>query len=145
MRINNCMSTRQEIKNELKCVVKINNDSAIQAPDDHGIEVILIERLRSKLLKYVSVSTTITRSSAMTVDGFMAFHHPETILLLHTSGTSVKKKLVPYSLNMVVIQQCLPIAEHRQPAPTAKHHQCLPLQSMNNLYQLIIIHGKKVG
>jgi hypothetical protein len=129
------MSTRQEIKNEFektKCVVKINNDSAIQAPDDHGIEVILIERLgsitglfRLKLLKYVSVSTTITRSSAMTVDGFRAFYHPETVLLLHTSGTSVKKKLVPYSLNMVVIQQCLPI------------------QSIDSLYQLIIIDGKK--
>ena len=71
---------------------------------------------RLKLLKYVSVSTTITRSSAMTVDGFRPFYHPETVLLLHTSGTSVQKKLVPYSLNMVVIQQCLPIAEHRQPA-----------------------------
>ena len=88
----------------------VNNDSAIQAADDRGIGVIAIERLgsitglfRLKLLKPVSISTTITRSSALTVNGFMAFDHPETVLLLHTSGTSGNKKLVPYSLDMIVI------------------------------------------
>lgn len=29
--------------------------------------------------------------------------HPETVLLLHTSGTSGNKKLVPYSLEMLVV------------------------------------------
>ena len=116
----NLTSTWQEIKNELestKCVAMIimtgatvNNDSAIQAADDRGIGVIAIERLgsitglfRLKLLKPVSISTSITRSSAMTVNGFMAFDHPETVLLLHTSGTSGNKKLVPYSLDMIMI------------------------------------------
>ena len=45
----------------------VNNNSAIKAADDHGIRLITIERwesisrlFRLKLLKYVSVSTTIT-------------------------------------------------------------------------------------
>ena len=29
--------------------------------------------------------------------------HPEIVLLLHTSGTSGNKKLVPYSLEMLVV------------------------------------------
>jgi len=121
----NLTSTWQEIKNELestKCVAMIimtgatvNNDSAIKAADMLSIGVIAIECMgsitglfRLKLLKPVSIPTTIptttTRSPAsMTVDGFMTFDHPETVLLLHTSGTSGNKKLVPYSLDMIVI------------------------------------------
>ena len=69
----------------------VYNNSAIKAADDHGIRLITIERwesisrlLRLKLLKYVSIPTT----SAMTVDGFRAFDHPDAVVLLHTSGTS---------------------------------------------------------
>ena len=35
--------------------------------------------------------------------GFTSYSHPETVLLLHTSGTSGNKKLVPYSLDMVIV------------------------------------------
>ena len=40
---------------------------------------------------------------AKTVPGFVTFDHPETVLLLHTSGTSGTKKLVPYSLDMLIV------------------------------------------
>jgi len=40
---------------------------------------------------------------AQTAPGFVAYAHPETVLLLHTSGTSGNKKLVPYSLDMVLV------------------------------------------
>ena len=73
----------------------VNNNSAIKAADDHGIRLITIklwesisQLFRSMLLKYVFVSTTITWSSAMAVDGFRAFDHRDTVVLLHTSGTS---------------------------------------------------------
>jgi hypothetical protein len=72
----------------------VNNNSAIKAADDHGIRLITIKRwesisqlFRLMLLKYVFVST-ITWSSAMAVDGFRAFDHRDTVVLLHTSGTS---------------------------------------------------------
>lgn len=42
-------------------------------------------------------------SIAKTVPGFVSFDHPETVLLLHTSGTSGTKKLVPYSLDMLIV------------------------------------------
>jgi hypothetical protein len=35
--------------------------------------------------------------------GFRAFDHPDTVVLLHTSGTSRNKKVGPYSLDMIVI------------------------------------------
>ena len=35
--------------------------------------------------------------------GFKAFDHPDTVVLLHTSGTSRNKKLGLYSLDMIVI------------------------------------------
>jgi len=73
----------------------VNNDLAIQTADD---EVITIERwesvtglFRLKLLKYVSVSTTITRSSAM--DSGHSIIQIQLCLLLHTSGISGNKKL----------------------------------------------------
>ena len=72
----------------------VNNNSAIKAADDHGIRLITIKRwesisqfFRLMLLKYVFVST-ITWSSEMAVDGFRAFDHRDTVVLLHTSGTS---------------------------------------------------------
>jgi acyl-CoA synthetase (AMP-forming)/AMP-acid ligase II len=34
---------------------------------------------------------------------FIEYNHPETVLLLHTSGTSGNKKLVPYSMDMIII------------------------------------------
>lgn len=51
-------------------------------------------------------STTIRpnfNSIPQSVEGFVRYYHPETVLLLHTSGTSGNKKLVPYSLDMLVI------------------------------------------
>lgn len=36
-------------------------------------------------------------------EGFITYNHPETVLVLHTSGTSGNKKLVPYSLDMIII------------------------------------------
>lgn len=36
-------------------------------------------------------------------EGFVQFKHPEIVLLLHTSGTSGNKKLVPYSLDMIIV------------------------------------------
>jgi len=38
-----------------------------------------------------------------TAAGYCTYSHPEIVLLLHTSGTSGNKKLVPYSLDMLVI------------------------------------------
>ena len=40
---------------------------------------------------------------AKSAPGFTSYSHPETVLLLHTSGTSGNKKLVPYSLDMVIV------------------------------------------
>lgn len=42
-------------------------------------------------------------SISKTVPGFSSFSHPETVLLLHTSGTSGNKKCVPYSLDMIIV------------------------------------------
>jgi len=39
----------------------------------------------------------------LTGGGFISYGHPETVLLLHTSGTSGNKKCVPYSLDMIII------------------------------------------
>lgn len=36
-------------------------------------------------------------------EGYRTYNHPETVLLLHTSGTSGNKKLVPYSMDMIII------------------------------------------
>ena len=50
--------------------------------------------IRLKLVKYLSASTAISRSSPMTVDGLRALDHPEPVLLLHTSGASGNMKYI---------------------------------------------------
>lgn len=42
------------------------------------------------------------REPNVAAKNFMKLDHPETVLLLHTSGTSGNKKLVPYSMDMIV-------------------------------------------
>jgi hypothetical protein len=54
------------------------------------------------LLNDVPPSLVTGYTVADTTLGFVSYGHPETVLLLHTSGTSGNKKLVPYSLDMII-------------------------------------------
>lgn len=116
----NLTNTWQEIKSELestKCVVIIimsgassNNESAIKAASELGIGIITIESFGSitglfhmKLLQPVKNYLNIIHPINNKIEGFISYDHPETVLLLHTSGTSGNKKLVPYSLDMILV------------------------------------------
>jgi acyl-CoA synthetase (AMP-forming)/AMP-acid ligase II len=110
--------TWQEIKAEListqaKAIIiqagAQANDAAIQAADSLGIGVLVITPnesiagiFRISILRTVPVITEKGYKIADCFEGFKRYDHPETVLLLHTSGTSGNKKLVPYSLDMVV-------------------------------------------
>ena len=114
----NPSNTWQEIKSELESskaqviIVQagIPHESALYAAGALSLGVISITPSDdvcglfsfSSLSKVKTVFREPTRSS-QTVDGFARYNHPETVLLLHTSGTSGTKKLVPYSLDMLVI------------------------------------------
>ena len=116
----NPTNTWQEIQAELqktraRAVIILagasGNEAVLQACKDMSIGIIVISPteaitglFRLNVLTPVPAPIGASRESWRTTGkGFKAFDHPETVLLLHTSGTSGNKKLVPYSLDMLVI------------------------------------------
>lgn len=121
----NLTNTWQEIKAELESTKSIamiimtkgpngnvNNESALKAASELGIGIITIEAsdtttglFELKQLKPINPTIPNTKGKLKlpNADGFMSFDHPEIVLLLHTSGTSGNKKLVPYSLDMIMV------------------------------------------
>ena len=118
----NPTNTWQEIKSEListqaRAIIILAgasvNEAAIQAAEALKIGVLVISTLdnitglfRIQVLNKIPNEKEMPRNFdkiSKTVEGFKVFEHPETVLLLHTSGTSGNKKLVPYSLDMIVI------------------------------------------
>jgi acyl-CoA synthetase (AMP-forming)/AMP-acid ligase II len=114
----NPTNTWEEIKSELTsfraCAIIIlagaSNDAALRAAEELSLGVLVLNpsgsitgMFRLVSLVPVSSSTPIPGFSvAKTVTGFTSFGHGETVLLLHTSGTSGTKKLVPYSMDMLI-------------------------------------------
>jgi acyl-CoA synthetase (AMP-forming)/AMP-acid ligase II len=117
----NPTATAHEIKSELmstgaKAIMVLAgaaaNEAALHAADELGVGVLVINPtgsvtglFRVSVLRPVKAESSIQTgyTIAETVDGFTHYGHPETVLLLHTSGTSGNKKLVPYSLDMIII------------------------------------------
>ncbi len=118
----NPSKTRDEIRSELlstKTEVIIilegapTNDAAIDAADSAGVGVLVITP-NDGICGLFSLSTfrpIITRSSAWQsgpsvvdspVPGYRQCDHPQTVLVLHTSGTSGREKRVPYSLETII-------------------------------------------
>jgi acyl-CoA synthetase (AMP-forming)/AMP-acid ligase II/acyl carrier protein len=114
----NPTNTWEEIKSELEssraCAIIIlagsSNDACLKAANALNLGVLVLNPSGSvtgifRLVSLVPVNPSSPLqgyTTAKTVEGFKAFHHPETVLLLHTSGTSGTKKLVPYSLDMLI-------------------------------------------
>lgn len=116
----NSTSTWQEIKLELMSTRAVaimilsgasTNEAALQAAAELGVGVITITPLGliSGLFRMTSLTPVDISAFPPIIDtrklpaNFTSYNHPETILLLHTSGTSGNKKLVPYSLDMVIV------------------------------------------
>lgn len=117
----NPTNTWQEIKSELvstqaRAIIILAgasaNEAALQAADALGVGVLVLTPFDSVTgLFRITVLREVPRNSppsgvpriAVSVPGFRTYNHPETVLLLHTSGTSGNKKLVPYSLDMIII------------------------------------------
>jgi acyl-CoA synthetase (AMP-forming)/AMP-acid ligase II len=86
------------------------NEAAIEAATSINIGVLIASPVghvtglfRLAVMHSVpAIAARMGYTVANTVEGFTAFEHPETVLLLHTSGTSGNKKLVPYSLDMII-------------------------------------------
>ena len=115
----NPTNTWQEIKLELQSTKSIamiimsgtsTNEAALQAAEELNIGVIAISPLGSvsglfhmnQLRAPPSNFPLVPSVPENRAPGFVSYNHPETVLLLHTSGTSGNKKLVPYSLDMIV-------------------------------------------
>lgn len=115
----NSTYTSDEIKSELismKCMAIIvlegapNSDAAIQAAEALQLGIIILNESNSKtglfslrlLATPPETARTVGPSHQKSVIGSTG-SHPETVLLLHTSGTSGNKKCVPYSLDMILI------------------------------------------
>lgn len=117
----NPTNTKEEIKAELvstraRAIIILAgaamNDAALHAAESLGIGVLVLNvtgsitgLFRISSLRPVTPSAVFDQNPkrvAETVKGFTCFDHPETVLLLHTSGTSGNKKLVPYSLDMII-------------------------------------------
>jgi acyl-CoA synthetase (AMP-forming)/AMP-acid ligase II/acetyltransferase-like isoleucine patch superfamily enzyme/acyl carrier protein len=116
----NPTNTREEIRSELlstqaQAIIILAgaaaNEAALQAAESVGLGVLVITPSDSTSgLFSISPLRPVIRAAdckrgpsvAETVAGFTRYEHPETVLLLHTSGTSGNKKLVPYSLDMVI-------------------------------------------
>ena len=116
----NPTSTKHEIIAELqstkaKAIIILAgahiNEAAIEAAETLNVGVLVLNPLGSvsglfRLSSLVSIPNTALNYGTIVkpVPGTCAFFdHPEISLLLHTSGTSGNKKLVPYSLDMIVI------------------------------------------
>ena len=114
----NPTNTWEEIRAELTsfraCAIIIlagaSNDAALKAARELSLGVLVLNPSGSvtglfRLVSLVPLNSSVSvpgYSVAKTVNGFVSFGHPETVLLLHTSGTSGTKKLVPYSLDMLI-------------------------------------------
>lgn len=116
----NSTSTWQEIKLELMSTRAVaililsgasTNEAALKAAAELGVGVITITplglvsglfRMKSLIPVEISAFPPIIDNRKLPAN-FTTYNHPETILLLHTSGTSGNKKLVPYSLDMVIV------------------------------------------
>lgn len=110
----NLTNTWEEIKSELlstKCVAIVimtganGNEAALRAAEELNIGVITLTSLgtttglfRTKLLRSVQADT-----GAVAVQDIHQLGTKRTVLLLHTSGTSGNKKLVPYSLDTLMV------------------------------------------
>ena len=112
--------TRDEIRSELlstkaKALIILAdaaiNTAAIQAAEEIGLGVLVANPSKDTTgLFSISTIRCISQSHhsneapsvATTVPGFIHYEHPRTVLVLHTSGTSGRKKLVPYSLDMMI-------------------------------------------
>eukprot|EP01038_Epipyxis_sp_PR26KG_P006462 gene6462-8890_t len=123
----NITNTYEEIKSELMNTQSVaiiilagasRNDVAIKAAEELQIGVITITSMGSitgifhmNLLhpiqhhNFQNISTNGNNYKNIIPHNrnFISFDHPETVLLLHTSGTSGNKKLVPYSLDMIIV------------------------------------------
>ena len=116
----NPTNTKEEIKAELEStqahaiIIMAGasaNDAALEAAKAVGVGVLVITPTGSVsglfhlalLHKVPDAAASAGYTVAQTAPGFVAYDHPETVLLLHTSGTSGNKKLVPYSLDMVLV------------------------------------------
>ena len=120
----NPTNTKEEIRAELESTRALAilimagaaaNDAALDAAQALGIGVIVITptgavsglfhlALLHKVPEAAAVASNfVGYTIAQTAPGFVSYDHPETVLLLHTSGTSGNKKLVPYSLDMIVV------------------------------------------
>lgn len=116
----NPTNTWEEIKMELQSTKSIAiiiqsgasvNDAALKAAKELGIGVLAISALGSisglfRLTELTPINSSMIPSNQPTISGskgFITYDHPEIVLLLHTSGTSGNKKLVPYSLDMIII------------------------------------------
>lgn len=112
----NLTNTWEEIKSELvstKCVAIVimtganGNEAALKAAEELGIGVITLTSLgtvtglfHTKLLRPVQADSIETID---TVQDITTMGTKRTVLLLHTSGTSGNKKLVPYSLDTLLV------------------------------------------
>ena len=112
--------TKDEIRSELlstkaKAIIILAdaavNTTAIQAAEEIGLGVLVATPSKETTgLFSISAIRRIPQSYhsndapsvATTIPGFVHYDHPRTVLVLHTSGTSGRKKLVPYSLDMVI-------------------------------------------
>jgi len=113
----NPSNTWQEIKSELEStksqVIIVQSgtphESALYAAGALGLGVIELTPSADVcgLFSLAKIKSTTIRSALHPpleyVSGFVRYNHPETVLLLHTSGTSGNKKLVPYSLDMLIV------------------------------------------
>ena len=121
------LSTTNEMIKELismKCIAMIimttgisgamgKNECALEAADHLGLGVIAIQAMKGsiiaglfdyKLIKNIEMKSNRHVKTILTnANGFITYDHPEIVLLLHTSGTSGNKKLVPYTLDMLII------------------------------------------
>lgn len=89
------------------------NECALEAADQLGLGVIAIQAMKGsitaglfdyKLIKNIEMKSNRHVKTMLTnAIGFITYDHPEIVLLLHTSGTSGNKKLVPYTLDMLII------------------------------------------
>ena len=119
----NPASTYFEIRDEListksRCILVLKDDPvgkiAIKAAEELniGAMVLIPDPNTSGLFRMESILKVNDHVGskppivAKTVKDLTSSKHPETVLLLHTSGTSGNKKLVPYSLGMIVIGVC---------------------------------------
>ena len=104
----NASKTREEIRSELlstksEAIIILEgsptNDAALQAADSANVGVLVITPNHEVcgLFRISALRPVIARASLASV-----VDNPQTVLVLHTSGTSGKEKRVPYSLDTII-------------------------------------------